>query len=199
MIVAAAAILILAYSIILHEVSHGAVAQLYGDPTARNEGRLTLNPLKHVDPLGTVILPAFLFFLQSPILFGWAKPVPYNPLYFRNRKLGVVTVAAAGPVTNLLLAFAFAALLKTGPAAPWESILFYGVSLNAMLAIFNLLPIPPLDGSKVLAALLPPAARAAYLSIERFGFFIVFALMFTGVLGRLLVPAYRWVVLKLIS
>lgn len=183
---------ILAYSIILHEIMHGFVAKLNGDPTAQRMGRLTLNPLPHVDWLGTVILPALLVIFKAPFFIGWAKPVPYNPVYFRHIRLGTFLTAAAGPATNVVLAIGFAAALRTFRLAePAATALFYGLSLNVMLAIFNLVPIPPLDGSKMFGMLLPAGLRRAYFSFGRWGFIVLMLLMYNGILFRGLLPVYK--------
>ena len=185
-------LLILAYSIILHEVMHGFVARLNGDPTAERMGRLTLNPLPHVDWVGTMILPAILVLVHAPFFIGWAKPVPFNPIYFRRIRLGTFLVAAAGPATNLVLAAAFALALKgLRPHEPFATALFYGFSLNVMLALFNLIPVPPLDGSKMLAMLLPAGLRRAYLSLGRWGLLLILLLMYQGLLFRFLLPLYK--------
>lgn len=183
--------LILGYSIILHEVSHGIVAYWNGDPTAKQAGRLTLNPFPHIDPIGTILLPALLILMKSGILFGWAKPVPFNPIYFRNKKLGLFTVGIAGPVANILLAIGFAAILSVlGPRHPAATFLFYGASVNMFLAVFNLIPIPPLDGSRAVAVFLPKPLLRAYFSLEPFGFVLIFILLYTGILHQLLMPVY---------
>ena len=179
----------------LHEVAHGYIAYRLGDPTAKSLGRLSLNPLKHLDPIGTI---AFFF-----IKFGWAKPVPVNPGYFKDPKQGMLWVALAGPVTNLGLAFISATLVKglwfvasqlpystTAEAilVPLNGMLIASVWINLVLCIFNFLPIPPLDGSKILMALLPNRMAASYMQLERFGFIIILALAFTGVLGKVIIP-----------
>jgi Zn-dependent protease len=184
--------IVLAYSIILHEVMHGFVARLNGDPTAGQMGRLTLNPLPHVDWIGTVILPIALVLFHAPFFLGWAKPVPYNPIYFRRVRLGTFLVAAAGPAVNLVLAAVFAASLRIfKPHEPAATVLFYGLSLNVMLAIFNLLPVPPLDGSKMLAMLLPSGLRRAYLSFGRWGIVLLMLLLYQGALFQVLLPLYK--------
>jgi Zn-dependent protease len=183
---------ILAYSIILHEISHGYAALLNGDSTAKEAKRLTLNPIPHVDPVGTILLPAILILTSAPFFIGWAKPVPFNAARFRNWKSGVFTVAIAGPLTNVILALIFAGLLRHfhGSEAAANAF-FYGASLNVMLALFNLLPIPPLDGSKALGVFFPDALQRAYFSIERFGFIIIAALLYFGILHRVLAPVYQ--------
>ncbi len=181
--------------IILHEVAHGWVADKLGDPTPRFMGRLTINPLPHIDPLGLAV-----FVLTSVLggfVFGWAKPVPVNPRHFRNPIKGMMLVALAGPGTNLLLAVGMAALLRgflgldPADSSTTEFIvkaLFYGAGINIGLACLNLLPIPPLDGSRVLAYFLPPGVAARYMSVERYGMVILVGLMAAGLLDRLLVP-----------
>lgn len=184
--------------IILHEVAHGWVADRLGDPTARFMGRLTINPLPHIDPLGLAV-----FVLTSALggfVFGWAKPVPVNPRYFRNPIKGMMLVALAGPGTNLLLAVAMAALLRVlmdinpaaGPLSEFVVMaLIYGTGINIGLACLNMLPIPPLDGSRVLAYFLPPDVAARYMSVERYGMVILVGLMAAGLLDRLLLPLMR--------
>ena len=188
-IAAVAAILI--FSIILHEIGHGVVAYWNGDPTAKRAGRLTLNPIPHVDPVGTALLPLILLSLRSGFLFGWAKPVPFDPRNFRDRRVGLFTVGLAGPVTNLVLAAFFALAFRAGgnvnSLSPY---LYYGASINVFLAVFNMIPIPPLDGSRALIVLLPRELRAPYASLERWGFALVVLLMYTGVLNGVLVPIH---------
>ena len=185
-------VLILFFSIILHEVSHGFVAFLNGDTTAKDAGRLTLNPLPHIDPLGTILLPAMLILMKVGVIFGWAKPVPFNPLNFRNRNFGTFTVAIAGPVTNIILAVLFAIAWRGMGADPATGrILYYATAINLFLAILNMIPIPPLDGSRAVGAFLPPNLQRAYYSLERWGFFILIALFFTGILQRIILPIYQ--------
>ena len=180
----------LVLSIILHEVAHGYAAYRLGDPTARNARRLTLNPLAHIDPFGSIILPLFLVITGSPVLLGWAKPVPFNPGYFRDPKKGIMLVGAAGPATNLLLAAIAAALIRLMPFLPY-GVLFFLLSLcivNVVLALFNMIPIPPLDGSRVVTGFLPSHLVRQYLSIERYGFLIVFGLLYLGLFQSIILP-----------
>ena len=146
-------------SVVIHEVSHGFVALRFGDKTALYAGRLTLNPLKHLDIFGSIILPAFLVLTHSPFLFGWAKPVPYNPNNLTNKKWGTVAVASAGILANLFIAVFFGIILRFSingaPSINFVSIISSIILVNLGLAIFNLVPIPPLDGSKILFSLLP--------------------------------------------
>lgn len=175
-----------------HEVAHGYVAWKLGDPTAKAAGRLTLNPLKHLDPIGSVILPLGLFILRRlaglPILFvGWAKPVPVNPYYFRDTWSGMLYVSLAGPATNLGMAVLAAGighgLLRLGVTNAYVlAFLAFVVLLSVLLALFNLLPVPPLDGSKVLAYFLPVRWRIALLRWEQFGIVIILALLLLGAL-----------------
>ena len=153
-------IAILIFSVIIHEVSHGAVAYALGDSTAKDEGRLTLNPVNHLDPFGSILLPV-LTYLMGGFIFGWAKPVPYNPYNLRAGKWGPAVVAAAGPLTNLFIAACFSLLLRLGPGLPSTALALIGmiILVNLMLAVFNLIPIPPLDGSKILFALIPVRYR----------------------------------------
>jgi Zn-dependent protease len=167
--------LVLIFSIILHEVAHGYMANFLGDPTAKLQGRLTLNPISHIDPLGTIILPFVLLMTSSPILIGYAKPVPYNPYNLRH-KYGEALVAFAGPGTNILLALIFGLSIRFfGGAMDVGLLSAFAIitSINIFLAIFNLVPIPPLDGSKVLSTLLPGALGRGYdsvrMSFERLG------------------------------
>jgi Zn-dependent protease len=152
-------LIILILSIVFHEVSHGYAANWLGDPTARLAGRLSANPLLHIDPLGSVIIPAILFLTGSPFLFGWAKPVPYNPYNLRNQKWGESIVAVAGPLANLFLAVVFATLIHVAPvlglSATFIQMAGYIVFINILLAVFNAIPFPPLDGSKIIVPFLP--------------------------------------------
>jgi len=181
-----AIIAVLIISIVLHEMAHGYAANALGDPTARFAGRLSPNPLVHLDPLGSVIIPTLLLFGNMGILFGWAKPVPYNPYNLTNKKYGEALVAAAGPAVNVLLAFIFAMIIRAGDLLSLTSsfieIASYVVYINILLACFNMIPFPPLDGSKILMAFLPFAAqqkyRAMIASIERYGFLATFLVIF---------------------
>ncbi len=188
----------LLFALTLHEFAHGFIADRLGDPTARLAGRLTLNPLSHLDPLGTI---AFFF-----IKFGWAKPVPVNAGYFRNPKQGMLWVALAGPVTNLGLAIISAILTKIAwliagllPYSrvmeaillPLSAMLVASVWINLVLAIFNILPIPPLDGGRILAGLLPDRLAEPYRQVERYGFIIILILAFSGLLSKVILPIIR--------
>lgn len=179
-------IIALIISIILHEMAHGYMANYLGDPTARLQGRLTPNPLVHIDPLGSVLIPALLFITNAGFLFGWAKPVPYNPYNLSDQKYGEAKVAAAGPATNLLLALIFGLLIRSadtlGLNAAFVDLSSYIVYINILLAFFNLIPVPPLDGSKILLALLPLRAQLKYRSLmfwfERYGLLATFLFIF---------------------
>ena len=179
-------ILVFLFSIVLHEVSHGTVAFYLGDPTAKEAGRLTLNPLKHLDPFGSIILPFFLFLMTrltgQGIIFGWAKPVPINPFNFRDQKYGAAKVALAGPASNLLVALVFGLALRFFPGIwdlPALSFIFgYIVFINLLLAIFNLIPIPPLDGSHILFAFLPPSMTNVKMFLTQFSLFLLLLIIF---------------------
>jgi Zn-dependent protease len=185
-------------AITLHEAAHGYVARMFGDHTAEMLGRITLNPLKHIDLVGTVIVPGVLLLTGSPFLFGWAKPVPVNFGNLRHPKRDMLWVAAAGPAANFVMAFAWAILLKlTGPSGLWESAALYqmakiGILINLLLMAFNLLPIPPLDGGRIAVSLLPGRAAYAWSRLEPFGLFIIIGLLVldsqTGILSAMLRP-----------
>lgn len=184
--------MVLLFSVIIHEVAHGYVALLNGDPTAQLSGRITLNPLPHIDPIGTILLPLLLLVTQAGIIFGWARPVPVNPSYFRRIRLGEVTVSAAGPLSNLLLATVFAVLLHLGVGGPGILLMAaYGCFINIILALFNLIPIPPLDGSHLVAAFLPYRWARYYSYLEPVGFILILLLFYTGILGKILLPLAR--------
>jgi Zn-dependent protease len=177
-------IVILIFSAVLHEVSHGAAANAMGDPTAKFSGRLTLNPLKHLDLFGSFILPALMLLLtagRGPI-FGWAKPVPVNPYNFRDQKYGAAKVALAGPGSNLGVALFFGLALRFIPAIAQVSgldvIFSYIIYINLLLAVFNLLPIPPLDGSHILFTFLPPGLDNFKMVLNQFGLFILLFVIF---------------------
>src|SRR3989344_3968165 len=175
------ALVILVFSAVFHEVAHGWVADRLGDPTARLLGRLTLNPIPHIDPLMSVLLPLVLILTGSPVIFGAAKPVPVDPFNLRDGRRDMALVSLAGPVTNFLIAAVAALVLNLGASFIHNplifEVIFRIVQLNLLLGIFNLLPIPPLDGSKVFALLLPEHTAKSYLSISAFGMFIIFFLL----------------------
>jgi Zn-dependent protease len=184
-------ILLLIMSVVVHEVSHGYAAYFLGDPTAKNQGRLTLNPIKHLDLWGSIIVPVFLVATGSRFLFGWAKPVPFNPYNLRNQKWGEAIVAAAGPASNIFIALFFGLLIRFAGDSDLLSPAFISISavlvfLNLMLAIFNLVPIPPLDGSKILFSLLPYHFQRFREAFESYGFVLI--LMFVFFLSGFLFP-----------
>lgn len=185
------------FAITVHEVAHGWVANLLGDPTARVLGRLTLNPIKHIDPVGTVLVPAVLFFVGG-FIFGWAKPVPIGWQNLHSPRRDIALVASAGPLSNLAMAIIWGLIIKAAIALAavtnagiWVALIEMGkvgVSINLVLTVLNFLPIPPLDGSRVVASLLPVELATPYVRIERFGFFILLILLALGVLGSILTP-----------
>ncbi len=181
-------IVILIISVVAHEVAHGAVANYFGDPTAKNEGRLTLNPIKHLDLFGSIILPAILILTKAGFILGWAKPVPVNPYNFRHRRAGEIAVSLAGVTVNFIIAIVFAILFRFGAGIfsnPTLEIISYVVIINLMLAVFNLVPIPPLDGSKILLALLPYRYEALIRKLEQYGILvlIIFIIGFSWVVS----------------
>jgi Zn-dependent protease len=165
---------VLLFSMMLHELAHGWTAYRLGDPTAKQRGRLSFNPLRHLDPLGTAMF--ILTYLFSGFVFGWAKPIPVSPYYFKDRQRGMAIVGAAGPITNLILAVIFALILNwiTPPTNSWVfTVLFLLFQINVVLGLFNLIPIPPLDGSRVLGAFLPRGAYEKWVAVDRYGMLIV--------------------------
>lgn len=176
-------------AIVLHEVAHGYAAYRLGDPTAKDAKRLTLNPLAHIDLFGSILLPVMLVMTHSPVLLGWAKPVPFDPAYFRDVKKGTMIVGAAGPVTNMILALVAGIVFRLfTPAGIIGLFLVHLCIINVILAVFNLIPIPPLDGSRVVMGFLPSRLVPGYLRLERFGFLIIFGLLWLGVLDYVIWP-----------
>ncbi|MES2134817.1 MAG: site-2 protease family protein [Patescibacteria group bacterium] len=190
-------IVIVILSIIFHEVAHGYVADWLGDPTARYAGRLTLNPVPHVDPIGSIAIPGILALTGSPFLIGWAKPVPYNPYNLKNQRWGEALVGLAGPATNILIALIFGLILRfsapLGISGALLGVFVMVIYTNLVLAIYNMIPIPPLDGSKVLSAILPLQLRMGYKRLEA----SMYALGPFGLIGVSLVAIYLlWPVLS---
>lgn len=181
------------FAITVHEAAHGYVAKYFGDLTAEKMGRISLNPLKHIDPFGTILLPAITVILGG-VLFGWAKPVPVNFANLRNPKKDMLWVAAAGPASNLVMAIFWAILLNYSKSAPESAAYFLaemslaGISINLVLMVLNLLPMPPLDGGRIAVSLLPHHLAQPFAQLERYGFFILIVLLFTGVLGKIIFP-----------
>jgi Zn-dependent protease len=184
-------------AIALHEAAHGYVARIFGDQTAWMLGRVTLNPLKHIDPIGTVAVPAVLLLTGAPFLFGWAKPVPVNFGNLRNPKRDMIWVAGAGPLANFVMAVLWALLAQAAaPSGPLGSDGLYqmaqiGISINLVLMVLNLLPIPPLDGGRIAVGLLPDRASRALAQVEPYGFIVILLLLVTGLLGDLMRPVLR--------
>lgn len=181
------------FAITVHEAAHGYAARYFGDMTAQEEGRISLNPLKHIDPFGTIILPALTVMLGG-ILFGWAKPVPVNFGRLRNPKKDMLWVAAAGPASNLVMAVIWALVLKSSLSMP-DAIAIplllmakAGVMINIVLMVLNLLPLPPLDGGRIAVSLLPNNLARSFAQLERYGFVILIVLLFTGILGKIMDP-----------
>jgi Zn-dependent protease len=176
-------------SAIVHEVSHGIVAGWFGDPTAEEEGRISLNPLVHIDLYASILLPLFLKLAGSPIVFGAAKPVPVNFNRMRNPRLGMLFVSLAGPLSNYALATLCAIVINLGLTnAISHPILLQLALVNVILGTFNLIPIPPLDGSKLLASVLPDHIMRGILSLEQYGFVLVLIFLMLGILDRILLP-----------
>ncbi len=190
-----ALLLVLLFSLTVHESAHAWTANRLGDPTARRLGRLSLNPVVHIDPIG-ILLPLVLFATGAGMIIGWAKPVPVNPRNLKNYRRDFLVIAAAGPASNVLLATAASLLMRVGPAGVAlsggvASALFAVIQINLWLAVVNMIPVPPLDGGNILAGLLPGPLADAYDRVLRpYGFLILLALMLTGTLGYLIVPPY---------
>jgi Zn-dependent protease len=188
------------FAITLHEAAHGYAARHFGDYTAEREGRISLNPLRHIDPVGTILVPLLILLTSKlmgggGILFGWAKPVPVNFGQLRNPKRDMLWVAAAGPAANLAMAVVWALVLKlaqSSPAnyfsVPLTGMAEIGITINAVLMVLNLLPLPPLDGGRIAVSLLPGRAAWRFAMLEPYGFIILLVLLFTGVLGTVLSP-----------
>lgn len=185
-------VVILVMSVVVHEVSHGYAARALGDKTAEYQGRLTLNPVPHIDLWGSIIIPLLLLFSNSGFVIGWAKPVPYNPYNLKNQRWGEALVAIAGPISNFLLAIIFGLFIRFG-LVPLSAlpIVISIVAINLVLGVFNLIPLPPLDGSKVLFSILP--ARLIHLreQLERYG--LVLALIFILFLWKYIAPVVTWI------
>jgi len=181
------------FAITVHEAAHGYVARFFGDMTAHYQGRITLNPLRHIDPIGTILVPA-LTLLLGGILFGWAKPVPVDFSRLRNPKRNMLWVAAAGPGSNLImaiiwaLAYNFASMVPADFTMPLKLMAQAGILINVVLMVLNLLPLPPLDGGRIAVSLLPNHLAARYARIEPYGFIILLALLFTGILSQIIGP-----------
>jgi Zn-dependent protease len=184
---------VLLLSLTIHEAAHAWTADKLGDPTARALGRVSLNPLVHIDWIGTVLLPLIAMVSNLPLI-GWAKPVPVNVRNLRHHRRDFMLVAAAGPISNLLQAMVYAVLFRFAWSADAETLgllpraLYLGVQVNLLLAFFNLIPVPPLDGGNVLLGLLPPRLAATYSQLRQYGFLILYALMFTGVASAMMMP-----------
>lgn len=183
-------------AVVIHEYAHGWAASQLGDPTAKHAGRLTLNPLAHIDPVGTIFFPLILVAISSlsgmrPIIFGWARPVPVNFSLLRHPKKDMLWVSLAGIGANLLLAFVFSTFLRISvfPLNSYGGLfLTYGILINLVLAVFNAIPIPPLDGSKILLSILPRELVYSYLRLEQFGFLILLGLLYLGLLDKVIWP-----------
>ncbi len=184
-------ILVFAVAIITHELAHGWAAYRLGDNSAKDAGRLTLNPLAHMDPVGTVVLPFLLVASRSPVIFGWAKPVPVDPSNFKHPRIGLLITSFAGPAANLALAVFFASVFKAG-IFPKGSLPAYflvkGAVISLVLGFFNLIPVPPLDGANILLSVLPRGLARVFADVERYGFIILIILLYAGLLNKIIIP-----------
>ena len=199
------------FAITMHEAAHGYIAKHFGDFTAYNEGRISLNPIRHIDLVGTIVVPLILFVLSkltigAGFLFGWAKPVPVNFSNLRQPKRDMLWVAAAGPGANLLMAFFWALVIKLGIVMPEHDFVkpmvlmgIAGIEINVVLMVLNLLPLPPLDGGRMAVSLLPHRIAYQFAKIEPYGFMILLGLLFSGVLGAVIGPAVTWTKLMIVS
>ncbi|MCL2485531.1 MAG: site-2 protease family protein [Endomicrobia bacterium] len=195
-------IVVLIFSVVIHEVAHGYVAYLRGDDTAKMSGRLTLNPIPHIDLFGTIVLPGVLILMNAPILFGWAKPVPINTYRLKNPKADIPLVSLAGPLSNVLLAVSAGIgirLIKAYPdfaagfGASIQTFLYVMVMVNVVLLVINLIPVPPLDGSKVITYFLPEELAIRYLNINPYiGFIILLALLYSGIIWKIAGPVVNF-------
>ena len=194
---------VLVFSLTVHESAHAWAADRLGDPTGRRLGRVSLNPAVHVDPVGTLLFPLLAMVTRLPII-GWARPVPVDPRYLRNGRRDYLVIAAAGPASNLVLAIVSAVALSVavfGPqrvaaldlSSPVALLLTTALEINLLLAIFNMIPVPPLDGSSVLAGVVPEWVAARLDRLRPYGFLVLYALMFTGALGYLVGPPFDWI------
>ena len=199
------------FAITMHVAAHGYIAKHFGDFTAYNEGRISLNPIRHIDLVGTIVVPLILFVLSkltigAGFLFGWAKPVPVNFSNLRKPKRDMLWVAAAGPGANLLMAFFWALVIKLGIVMPEHDFVkpmvlmgIAGIEINVILMVLNLLPLPPLDGGRMAVSLLPHRIAYQFGKIEPYGFMILLGLLFSGVLGAVIGPAVTWTKLMIVS
>jgi len=195
-------LVLLFISIVIHEYAHAYTAYLLGDPTAQAQGRLTLNPLAHIDLIGTIILPLFLWLTHSGIIIGWAKPVPINPMFFRNRIRGIIMVSFAGPLANILLAGLLWFIVKftlIGFIASFKEIFLLGISLNLLLALFNLIPLAPLDGSKILLIFIPQRFLPFYFRWESLGFPLLIIALYLGLVDKVLIPIWELILKQLLT
>jgi len=184
-------LIILIFSVSFHEAFHGWTAYKLGDSTAKLMGRLTLNPIAHIDPIGTIVFPlALLLFSGGRVVFGWAKPVPINFASLKNPKRDMMLIGFSGPLANILLALLLSLIIKTGLIKNMSllQLLISGVTINLILAVFNLMPIPPLDGSQILTGILPHRWAVSYSKLQPYGFLILFAMLYLGIIGKIIYP-----------